>query len=305
VLLLAVPLAGCVHAPSGDASEPRPDGTRRERTRRVPKGPPLEVAPELRPRLDTWWVHYLADDPQWPAARAEWLALDDEAATNVLIESLIREMIRGTNEARIGVSHRAMDELAAVGPAAVPHLIVAVEAGDDILREQAQQVLERIGPPAAQAVLASLDRAPTGAPYRRELVEALGAVGGSRARERLIDLLSTDGDWRIRASAALALGRLGGSAAQEALLAALRREEDPFVRERVAMVLGSFATEQVVEGLIAGLRREAGGDGHLRVARACIRSLMRLTGERHGSDVEAWMRWWRSSRAEWSERQGS
>ncbi len=122
----------------------------------------------------------------------------------------------------------------------LPDLVDALVQGDNVgLRNASLEVLERLGPSAASALLVALPRVPDGA--RKFLVAALGHAGRAGV-DRLAEL-SADPDRNTAQAALEALARIGGQRAE----AALRRHlasEDPV--QRVAALEGLERLEATV-----------------------------------------------------------
>ncbi|MGE0784500.1 MAG: HEAT repeat domain-containing protein [Sandaracinaceae bacterium] len=104
----------------------------------------------------------------------------------------------------------------------LPDLVDALCQGENVgLRNAALEVLERLGPRSANALLVALPRVPSGA--RKFLVAALGFAGGAGV-DRLAQL-ATDEDANTAQAAIEALARIGGPRAEEALRARLGSPE--------------------------------------------------------------------------------
>ncbi|MCB9596432.1 MAG: HEAT repeat domain-containing protein [Sandaracinaceae bacterium] len=114
----------------------------------------------------------------------------------------------------------------------IPDLVDALVQNDNVgLRNAALEVLERLGPRSASALLVGLPRVPEGA--RKFLVAALGFAGGAGV-DRLAEL-SVDPDTNTAQAALEALARIGGARAEEVLRGHLA-SEDPV--QRVAALEG-------------------------------------------------------------------
>lgn len=108
----------------------------------------------------------------------------------------------------------------------VPALVDALCQGENVgLRNAALEVLERIGPRAAPALLSALPRAPETA--RKFVIAALGFAGGAGVDE--LAELSGDPDTNTAQAALEALAKIGGPRAEEALRGHLR-SADPVLR---------------------------------------------------------------------------
>jgi len=122
----------------------------------------------------------------------------------------------------------------------LPALVDALVQGDNVgQRNAALEVLERLGPSAASALLVALPRVPEGA--RKFLVAALGYAGGAGV-DRLAEL-SSDADQNTAQAALEALARIGGRRAEAALRHHLV-SDDPV--QRVAALEGLESLEATV-----------------------------------------------------------
>ncbi|HAG85323.1 MAG TPA: PBS lyase, partial [Cyanobacteria bacterium UBA12227] len=83
---------------------------------------------------------------------------------------------------------------------------------------------------------------------RKQVVEALGEIGGTSALNALIPMLQ-DKDGDIRGAAAAALGQIGSSPALK-LLIPLLQDQDWFVREQAAVALSRIGTSETLEKLL-------------------------------------------------------
>jgi HEAT repeat protein len=251
--------------------------------------PSINVSPEDVAVLRGSWKLYVDHDPHWPQAKREWIAKGDDAL-KLLVENLRIEIVRGLDLGDTARRDRAETELVDLGPPAVPHLIEAIRAGDDVVGKQCAIVIGRIGAPATDAVLAAL---PSAKPRERmRLYEAMGGIGGERVGDPLRRALSTEEDWRLRAAAATALGRAKSPGAYEALLAATR-DEDPFVRSRAAAALGDLGDRRAVGRLVALLETShaSASTGEAAVVHESAEALRALTGQALGEDPRAWREW--------------
>jgi HEAT repeat protein len=103
---------------------------------------------------------------------------------------------------------------------------------------------------------------------RRNLVEALGQIGGERVLAPLISAL-TDADSAVRVAAIEALKETRDSRAVTPLSNCLK-DQEPTVRATAATALGSFSGGVASTTLVRGL-----SDGHWAVRKACVEALGR------------------------------
>lgn len=154
---------------------------------------------------------------------------------------------------RPAVVARSVEELAAMGAAAVPALQARLTAADEAYHLAAVQVLGRLaarGESSAKVVLCDLfSRESTPASVRRAACYAIGWSGDAELAEVLIPGL-TASDASVRREVATALGRLGRPAAVPHLLTAL--QSDPQRVEEHALLYALIeigAAEPTARGL--------------------------------------------------------
>ena len=111
---------------------------------------------------------------------------------------------------------------------------------------------------------------------RRNLVQALGQIGGDRVLQPLIGALA-DPDSSIRVAAIEALKEMRDSRAAQALTNCLQ-DADPSVRATAASALAAVGTGSAA--LVRGLQ-----DGHWSVRKACVEALGRLQDSNHVSAI--------------------
>lgn len=104
----------------------------------------------------------------------------------------------------------------------------------------------------------------------------------------LFDGPLSDPEEEIRWRAAWALGRLERTSAP---LRAASADPSPRVAERSVWALGKARDEEAIEPLLTALDREPA------VAAQAARSLGRITGLRHGAELDAWRAWGAQRRA--------
>ncbi len=120
-------------------------------------------------------------------------------------------------------------------------------------------------------------------------IGALGTLGDSTSVQPLRTMLGETANFQLQGALVTALGRIGDGRATPDLMEVLRSAFDPALRASAAEALGRIGGETAVPLLIEVLS----GDAPL-VRRQAADALRSLTGERWGSDAEAWRRWWES-----------
>ncbi|MBX3374125.1 MAG: HEAT repeat domain-containing protein [Phycisphaeraceae bacterium] len=124
---------------------------------------------------------------------------------------------------------------------------------------------------------------------RAAALRALARHGAPSDAKALSAGLS-DTNRQVRWEAARGLQRIHNREVIPDLITALRREDEvPEVRVAVADALGQYAEPRVFDALVRALdARELG------INLAAQRSLIALTGQDHGLDGRAWLRWFES-----------
>jgi HEAT repeat protein len=144
---------------------------------------------------------------------------------------------------------RAMAAVVAVGDAAVPALVAALDGEPSALRGQAALCLGQLG--ARSAILPLAEKAgswPRG-DERTYCVRALADIASAELRDDLAfgDLFAAllrDGDHFVRALAARALGKLGNPRARK-LLSRATRDPETWVREAASWALSQIPADEV------------------------------------------------------------
>jgi HEAT repeat protein len=145
----------------------------------------------------------------------------------------------------------AAEALAALGPPAVPALVVALRDPDAGVRAGAAYALGKIGDARAVEPIMALveDRDPS---LRSVAARALGRLRDSRAVTALTRALE-DGHVNVRLQAAGSLREIGGPSAVSPLIEALE-DPDARVRLQAALALSTLGDGRAVEPLIQRLR---------------------------------------------------
>ena len=188
--------------------------------------------------LSAWYRQATAVDRQVNALLAE-LRKDEPGLVERWLIKLGLRKDRRTGRAWNEVG----DDLAKLGPSAVPALIRALRDKDPWVQVTAALALCKLGTPAVEPLIAAL----------------------------------RDEDWHVRFNAARTLGELGDARGVEPLVAALK-DEDARVREEAAAALGKLGDARGVEPL-----EELLGDENADVRKAAEAALEKLREKREGS----------------------
>jgi HEAT repeat protein len=271
--------------------------------------------------LRGYWALYKKDDPSWPAARDAWIALGEGDAW-ILVENLLSEIVRASDQGDARALSRARREMAEIPGAAVSFLVEALEHGDNVTRRHCGDALVAIG---GEAVPALVGRLPVyDAPAKRTAADALARIGDARAIPALASLAREDADWAVRAAAVAGLALFLPSGEAEAAIARpLSSDPDSFIRRRAAESLanghetvGGTALVLALEDGVPDVRAAAAGSlgvrgeaassvaplidaleresererGDASVRRAIQGALRELTGADGGTDAASWRR---------------
>jgi HEAT repeat protein len=189
-------------------------------------------------------------DPSWRVRKAavERLTAQDDASCAV--RALVAALGDGENPGR---RNAALEALTRFGDSAVPALLEASHEPDVDVRKQVVDALGAIGAASAADRLIQLlgDADPN---VRAAAAEALGALGGSVAPGLLLDCVERDAEPLVRLSALRSLGKLRGSVPLARLEAALA---DPLLRPAAFAVLGASDDPAAWPALLKGLSASA------------------------------------------------
>ena len=176
-----------------------------------------------------------------------------KAAVPALIEGFGSRR-RGRDRDRRQVQTRAAFALSRIGAAAIPALIEALKTDDDGLRAGAAKALAGMGAEAGAAIPALIANLKGDDEVRREVVEALGAIG---AVKPLAEALQS-ADSRTGAALALAIAGSSAKEAAPAILDLLKKETDVPTRIALLSALPKIGADpqQAVPLLVDGVKDE-------------------------------------------------
>jgi hypothetical protein len=210
------------------------------------------------------------------ASAAEEAAQEQEPASQEQIAALLEQASSYLEEDEAKRT-AAKDALVQIGAPAVPYLVSRLDSTDVMELIALDDVLTRIGEPAADALHEAF-RNPRSVLERRRAISLVGKIAAAGSQPLLVEA-STDADWPVRAAAAAGLGKLAADnpEAHEHLLALLSDDEWN-VRLSVVLALGDVGADEDVNMLAAAL-----GDAHFSVRLAAAEIL----GDRGGKAVAA------------------
>ena len=264
--------------------------------------------PEAERQLLEAWRSRGSD---WPLVREQ--ALEDPRLASFLVDNALLDLIRAWQRGEFtfteaGGYEEVRAEVLALGAAAAPSVAALLGLGNGYGPAIASDVLLRLGPAGARALLAEV------APDRSALVrgQALDLLGGfaplgadleAQVRTAAIDALARDPEWIVRERAARTLARraAGGRQGEDATLDAVGalsrglRDADPAVVRAAAVGLGLVGDRRAVPALVNHLERVLRGDD-LAAARAAQRGLETLTGATGPRTPAQWRDWLRGAR---------
>ena len=264
--------------------------------------------PEAERQLLEAWRSRGSD---WPLVREQ--ALEDPRLASFLVDNALLDLIRAWQRGEFtfteaGGYEEVRAEVLALGAAAAPSVAALLGLGNGYGPAIASDVLLRLGPAGARALLAEV------APDRSAIVrgQALDLLGGfaplgldleAQVRTASIDALARDPEWIVRERAARTLarraagGRQGEAATLDAVGALSRglRDADPAVVRAAAVGLGLVGDRRAVPALVNHLERVLRGDD-LAAARAAQRGLETLTGATGPRTPAQWRDWLRDAR---------
>lgn len=264
--------------------------------------------PEAERQLLEAWRSRGSD---WPLVREQ--ALEDPRLASFLVDNALLDLIRAWQRGEFtfteaGGYEEVRAEVLALGAAAAPSVAALLGLGNGYGPAIASDVLLRLGPAGARALLAEV------APDRSALVrgQALDLLGGfaplgadleAQVRTAAIDALARDPEWIVRERAARTLARraAGGRQGEDATLDAVGalsrglRDADPAVVRAAAVGLGLVGDRRAVPALVNHLERVLRGDD-LAAARAAQRGLETLTGATGPRTPSQWRDWLRDAR---------
>lgn len=171
----------------------------------------------------------------------------------------------------------AKNALVEIGAPAVPYLVSRLDSTDIMELIALDDVLTRIGEPAADALHEAFNN-PRSVLERRRAMSLISAIASARSQPLFIEA-SADPDWSIRAAAAAGLGKLAADDPEaHRRLLALLPDGEWNVRLRVVLALGDIGAAEDIGVLAAAL-----GDPHFSVRLAAAEIL----GDRGGEAVAA------------------
>jgi HEAT repeat protein len=168
------------------------------------------------------------------------------ALAHALVYAVDDEPLRGS-EAQLVTQLCAVEEAQDVLEEVVEVLVAALGDEREMVAERAGDLLARLPPASAQAIIAALSSVTS-----THALFVLGRIGDPGALEPLLRALEHD-DTRIRSASCSALGDLRNPAAVEALVSALN-DPEPAVRASAGAALDQIGNAAIILGVSALLR---------------------------------------------------
>lgn len=202
-----------------------------------------------------------------------YAALMESVRAAVAGGNLLQTLVERLRGGSAGVRQKVVEVLAALGRPGVPPLIEVLARSEDAdLRRHLVAALAQIGASALWAIRVAFERPDLAPRTARDLLAALGQIGGPEAAEAVQRSLH-HADASVREEAVAALARISGREAEAQLLAA-SKDQVAAVRRRALLCLGTMGSTnpRVVDFLCEVVRKrrkdEAEEDDHLQV-QAC------------------------------------
>jgi hypothetical protein len=167
-----------------------------------------ELPPGWKAAIDAAWVKFLKDDPTWPQARADLIALGPPAPL-ILTENLFRAHVLAFDAEDRRLFMRTRLEILERRGDAVPFLVAGLASGggDTTVRNLSEDLLAAMGDAAAEACVAAW---PTTADERgrRSLARVMKKSKSRAAVERLVAIAGSDAPFATRLEAVEGLGEI-------------------------------------------------------------------------------------------------
>lgn len=257
---------------SGPAPAKATTARARYETRKMGTG--AEFSAGEKAKMGAAWQAYLDHSPAWPELREGWIGIGP-AATDILVDNLLRALFVAMLTNRPEEVDRARYELIRLGDRAVPTVTGILlepsyrdpDTGEErrLSTDLASELVNLLLVARAEAPLEDLvdSEAPS---IRRAALDALGQIGEERGIAAVLRVLTRSGDWIDRVAAAKALKYGHDPRATKALLDALTDSEDMVAIEAAR----SLAIRGDVEAAprLDALREEARAKGNHRLAAA-------------------------------------
>lgn len=251
---------------------------------------PAAVPPSAEMReLGVLWASFLEQQPGWPERREEWCRRGPAART-LLVENLIRTMMRARDAGEGALFHRCRKELLEHREAATTLLVEALAShrGDHVLRNLAAETLAFFGPGSAAPIIVAARSADEAG--QRALLSALKLLDAAEARVFLEEVAAGNSSFAIRIEALDGLARIA-AAESAAVCRICLLDRDPSVRRfafKLAGKLKSAAAGVLPHVLDAWQRSLLAGE--VELVRAAHWAARELAGRDHGSDPARWPR---------------
>jgi HEAT repeat protein len=225
-------------------------------------------------KIDAWWRLYRTNDPGWPDARAQWLALPDPAPAS-LVENLLHAYVLAWDAGQRSEFERAKDELLAIPEQTVPLLVIGLASGsgDTVVRNVSTDLLAAAGDRAVPAIEKAWPGAtPKG---RWELARALRKMKLPSAVPMLARIAKARNEaFEPRIEALQGLGELHDPRGWDAVVAGVS-DPDRSVRKFSIQALAAYGRKDAVP-ILTSARQQAQAKGESDVAEEATKSLQAL-----------------------------
>gem|GEM_PF-4417719 len=239
--------------------------------------------------LAVLWKSFLDQQPGWPERREAWCRHGDAART-LLVENLVRTMMRARDAGEGALFHRCRTELLEHRELATALFVEALAShrGDQVLRNLAAETLAFFGPGTAVPII----HAARAADERGQcaLLAALKLLTHAEARPFMEERAVSTASFKVRIEALDGLARLADPESIATCRACLL-DRDPSVRRfafKLAGALKSQSTALLPDVLAAW--QTAAQAGELELTRAARWAAQQLAGRDFGADLARWPR---------------
>lgn len=244
------------------------------------------LPPGFKTTIDAAWTKFLKDDPEWPNARASWLALGPPGPL-LLAENLLRAHVLAFDAEDRRLFVRSRVELVERRAEAIPLLVagLASGSGDTTVRNLSEDLLALMGDAAATECVMTYPTVTTER-GKRSLARALKKSRSKVGVDTLIAVARSSEPFATRIEAVEGLGEITDPRGYDTVLACTS-DPDPSVAKFACHYVSSFRNRAAIPALIDALER-ALRDNNEDLSASALRSLNSLASRRLPADPARW-----------------